>query len=58
MISNRFDFVFSYWIFAWYILYICNIVKYNPKWALTIGLVENIGILFLMFFYAKILVIV
>jgi hypothetical protein len=51
MISNRFDFVFSYWIFAWYILYICNIVKYNPKWALTIGLVENIGILFLMFFY-------
>jgi archaellum biogenesis protein FlaJ (TadC family) len=51
MISNRFDFVFSYWIFAWYILYICNIVKYNPKWALTIGLIENVGILFLMFFY-------
>lgn len=51
MISNRFDFVFSYWIFAWYILYICNIVKYNPKWALTIGVIENIGILILMLFY-------
>ena len=28
-----------------------HIVKYNPKWSLTIGLIENIIILFLMFFY-------
>jgi hypothetical protein len=47
----RFDFVFSYWIFAWYLLYMLKIVKYNPKWALTIGLIENTFALALMFFY-------
>jgi len=47
----RFDFVFSYWIFMWYIFYIIDIVKYNPKWALTIGVIENIGALLLMIFY-------
>ena len=47
----RFDFVFSYWIFMWYIFYIIGIVKYNPKWALTIGLIENIGALLIMIFY-------
>ena len=25
MKSLRFDLVFSYWIFAWFILYLCNI---------------------------------
>ncbi len=48
---KRFDFTFSYWIFMWYILYILSIVKYNPKWALTIGLIENIIALLFMFFY-------
>jgi hypothetical protein len=47
----RFDLVFSYWLFTWYIFYIFKIVKYNPKWGLTIGLVENIGLLCLMFYY-------
>jgi hypothetical protein len=49
--SQRFDFVFSYWIFLWYVLYILQLVKYNPKWALTIGLIENTFALALMFFY-------
>ena len=51
MKSNRFDFVFSYWIFLWYILYILKVVIYNPKWALTISLIENTFALALMFFY-------
>ena len=49
--NNRIDFVFSYWIFVWYIFYIIGIVKYNPKWGLTIGLIENIIALCLMFVY-------
>ena len=47
----RFDFVFSYWIFTWYIFYELSITKYNPKWGLTIALIENIFVLFLMIFY-------
>jgi hypothetical protein len=47
----RFDLVFSYWLFTWYVFYIFKIVKYNPKWGLTIGIIENIGLLCLMFYY-------
>lgn len=49
--NNRIDFVFSYWIFVWYIFYIIGIVKYNPKWALTLALIENTFALALMIFY-------
>jgi hypothetical protein len=44
----RFDFIFSYWIFTWFILYLCNITTYNPKFAFIIGLLDNIIILLLM----------
>jgi hypothetical protein len=47
----RFDYVFSYWIFAWYILYELKIVDYNPKFALLLGIIENIIILLFMFYY-------
>jgi hypothetical protein len=36
------DFIFSYWIFAWYILYELDIIKYNPKFALSFALTFNI----------------
>lgn len=49
--SIRFDFVFSYWILLWYIFYIFKFIKYNPKWGLTIGIIENLFILVLMIFY-------
>ena len=42
MKTLRFDYVFSYWIFAWYLLYIFHIINYNPKFALIIGIIENI----------------
>jgi hypothetical protein len=38
----RFDFVFSYWIFVWYVLYECKIVSYNPKIALFLALIHNL----------------
>ena len=47
----RIDYIFSYWIIFWYILYICNFIKYNPKFVIILGLIENICILLLMFYY-------
>ena len=37
----RSDYIFSYWIFAWFLLYYTNIVKYSPKFILILGLIEN-----------------
>lgn len=53
------DLIFSYWIYAWYILYIFKVVPFNPKVAILGGIVENMGILSLMLFYntKKILVV-
>jgi hypothetical protein len=42
----RADFIFSYWIFAWFFIYIFGMVSKNPKFALLIALLENIGTLF------------
>ena len=36
------DFIFSYWIFVWFILYFTHIVTINPKLWLIIALLENI----------------
>jgi len=48
MVALRTDLVFSYWVYAWYILYFFNYTKYSPKFALTLGLIDNIVMLFLM----------
>ena len=45
----RFDLVFSYWLFFWYILYIYKFTQYNPKMLLKIGILENIILLWMMF---------
>jgi len=47
----RFDLVFSYWIFLWYLLYEWKFTQYNPKFALAVGLFENCVYLFCMIFY-------
>jgi hypothetical protein len=41
----RFDQIFSYWIFVWYLLYVLGIISYNPKFALIIGVITNILVL-------------
>ena len=53
------DLIFSYWIYLWYILYIFKVVKYNPKFAIICGMIENLIILLLMCIYntKKILVV-
>ena len=47
----RFDLVFSYWIFAWYVLYALGVTSFNPKIALVVGLVHNTGLLLTMIYY-------
>lgn len=46
----RIDFIFSYWIFAWYLLYLFK-NTYNPKVALFIGLLENATLASMMIYY-------
>ena len=48
----RIDFIFSYWLFFWFILYKLNIVVYNPYLGLIIGLIVN-SIMFILFLSYK-----
>jgi hypothetical protein len=36
----RSDYVFSYWIFLWFILYLLKFVPYNPKIIIILGIIE------------------
>lgn len=47
----RFDFIFSYWIFAWFLLYVFGIISYNPKLFIIIALLINILEFLLLLFY-------
>lgn len=47
----RSDFIFSYWIFAWFLLYFFNIVKYSPKFVIILGLIENCFLLLFLIIY-------
>lgn len=42
---------FSYWIFAWFILYYFKIIPYSPKIWFILAIIENLCLLFLMFYY-------
>ena len=46
----RVDFIFSYWVFIWYLLYIFRITNYNPLFALYLGLFENLFTIGLMLY--------
>jgi hypothetical protein len=50
MKTIRFDIVFSYWILLWFILYALKLTRYSPKFALILGVLENLCMLILMFF--------
>lgn len=47
------DFILSYWILAWYVAYMMGILTHNPKWALELEVVGNIGILIALI-YSKV----
>jgi hypothetical protein len=50
---ERFDFVFSYWIFAWFILYELKIIQFNPKIALIMALITTIIEVFMMIYFSN-----
>lgn len=45
------DLVFSYWIYVWFLLYFFQWTNYSPKFALLIGLIDNIVMLLLMILF-------
>lgn len=47
----RLDYVFSYWIFAWFLLYYFKLVSFNPLFALILATIENTMLLLLMIYY-------
>jgi hypothetical protein len=45
------DLLFSYWVITWYVLYVINVIKYNPKFWLIIALLSNFyNFYFLIYF--------
>jgi hypothetical protein len=40
--------VFSYWILLWFILYYFKLTSFSPKFAITVGILENIVLFILM----------
>ena len=48
----RLDFIFSYWLVAWYAIYMFNGTSFNPKVGLLVGLIENVVMLGTMLFFA------
>jgi uncharacterized membrane protein len=53
MTNIRPDFVFSYWIFAWYLLYELKVTTFSPKFSLILGLIENIIMFILMIHFGS-----
>jgi len=49
----RIDLVFSYWIFAWYLLYKAQLLNYNPKFIIIVGLIENLFLLVYMIMHGS-----
>lgn len=48
--TYRFDLIFSYWVVAWWLLYLFRLIDISPKLALLIGIVENAGLWILLWF--------
>jgi hypothetical protein len=49
----RIDLVFSYWIFAWYLLYKAQLFNYNPKFIIIVGIIENLFLLVYMIMHGS-----
>jgi hypothetical protein len=45
------QYIFSYWIFVWFLCYQFGLTTYNPYVSLWVALVTNILTLFYMFYY-------
>jgi uncharacterized membrane protein len=45
MSAIRIDLVFSYWIFAWFLLHYFKFTSYSPKFLIIIGIIHNSAML-------------
>jgi hypothetical protein len=45
------QYIFSYWIFTWFLIYEVGWTKYNPFLLLCIGLIANVLTVFSMMYY-------
>lgn len=39
----RIDFIFSFWIFAWFLLYINGFTEFSPFFVLILGIIHNVS---------------
>jgi hypothetical protein len=51
--KNRPDYIFSYWVLLWFLLYITKIIHYNPKPLFVFGLFFSVFQVIIMFAYKK-----
>jgi hypothetical protein len=49
----RHEFIFSYWIILWYILYELSIISYNPKFWIFVALFFNLIQFITMIYYKR-----
>jgi len=45
------DYILTYWLLAWYFGYMIGILTLNPKFALQLGLAENLILFFAMLYF-------
>ena len=50
---KRFDYLFSYWLLGWYILYELKIIKYNPKIFIIIATIVDLLLILYGFIYVR-----
>ena len=48
----RMTYLFSYWVFGWYLLYEARVIPYSPKLGLLLSLMVGIGVIALMIYYS------
>jgi len=51
--KNRPDYIFSYWVLLWFLLYIAKIIHYNPKPLFVFGIFFSVFQIVIMFLYNK-----
>ena len=42
------DLIFSYWVFVWWLAYMYKLTHFNPRFAIMLGIIENIFMVGLM----------
>ena len=49
----RVEFIFSNWIFVWYVAYVLGLTKFNPKMVLILGIIHNICLSLVVLYFTR-----